>query len=393
MTDASGNAPADAPRYEPTDWSGREPTDAPPKQPFPRWLKWFIGIGAFAAAVGLAGSLIRLPYYSFSPGAALDLSSRVHVDGAKTYPDRGDVMLLFVREKARVNVWSWLQASLDSNIDLEKQENVTGGFTQKHANEQAVCDMAQSKNAARVAALRELGYKVKALPGVDVVGFPRGSKTVKATTGTTTQSVIFPAEDALFPCDRIAEVDGHKIVHPEDVSKLIAKHRPGTKATLRIVRAGQALSVNVPVTEYEGRRIIGISAGPRFDTPLDITIDTNDISGPSAGLAMTLAIVDDLTPGDLTGGKKIAVTGTIDADGTVGQIGAIQQKAITAKAAHAQIFIVPACGDDRVCSADLRHLKERVGKSIDVEPVATLGEALRVLRDAGGAPVHAASTS
>jgi PDZ domain-containing protein len=387
MTDASGNESAAA-----DDW-GNEPGGTPPKRPFPRGLKWFIGISALVAVVGLTGTLIRLPYYTYSPGAALDLSSRVRISGAETYADRGDVMLLFVREKARVNVWSWLQASLDSNIDLVKQENATGGFSPKHLSEQAMCDMTQSKNAARVAALRELGYTVKLLPGVDVVGFPRGSRSVKASTGTTTKPVIFPAENALFPCDRITEVDGHKIVRPEDVSKLIGKHRPGTQVALRIVRAGDPLTVKVPVTEYEGKRIIGISAGPRFDVPLDIRIDTNDISGPSAGLAMTLAIVDDLTPGDLTGGKRIAVTGTIAPDGTVGQIGAIQQKAITAKAAHARIFIVPACGDDRACAADLRRLKERVGENIDVEPVKTLAGALRVLRAAGGAPVHAVSTS
>jgi len=172
------------------------------------------------------------------------------------------------------------------------------------------------------------------------------------------------------------------------VSKLIGRHRPGSSVTLRIVRAGRTLTVKVPVTEYQGKRIIGISAAPRYDVPLDISIDTSNISGPSAGLAMALAIVDDLTPGDLTGGKRIAVTGTISPDGNVGQIGAIQQKAITAKAADAQIFIVPACGDDRVCSNDLRRLKQRVGDDIDVEPVSTLAQALRVLRAAGGAPVR-----
>jgi PDZ domain-containing protein len=126
---------------------------------------------------------------------------------------------------------------------------------------------------------------------------------------------------------------------------------------------------------------------------VDIRIDTSNISGPSAGLAMALAIVDDLSPGDLTGGKRIAVTGTIGPDGAVGEIGAIQQKAITAKAAHAQIFIVPACGDDHACTDDLRRLKQRVGNGIDVEPVKTLAQALRVLRSAGGAPVHRVSTS
>jgi PDZ domain-containing protein len=343
--------------------------------------------------VGITGSLIRLPYYSFSPGSALDLSSRVRITGAQTYPDSGDVMLLFVRERARVNVWAWLQASLDSNIDLEKQENVTGGRSPKHLNEQAVCDMTTSKSSARVAALSELGYKVKVLPGVDVVGFPEGSKTTKTSGKTSSQTVVFPAENVLVPCDRIVAVDGHEIAHPEDPSKVIGRHRPGTKVSLRIVRAGRTLTVKVPVTEYQGERIIGISVTPRFKVPLDISIDTSSISGPSAGLAMALAIVDDLTPGDLTGGKRVAVTGTISADGTVGQIGAIQQKAITAKAAHAQIFIVPACRKDRACSDDLRRLKQRVGKGIDVEPVSTLAQALRVLREAGGVPVHAGAAT
>src|SRR5438105_3079901 len=116
------------------------PTGPPPAKPVPRWLKWFVGIGVLAAVVGIAGAVIRLPYYTYSPGAALDLSSRVRISGAKTYPDRGDVMLLFVRERAHVNVWSWLQASLDSNIDLVKEQQVTGGESAKHLNEQAVCD-------------------------------------------------------------------------------------------------------------------------------------------------------------------------------------------------------------------------------------------------------------
>jgi hypothetical protein len=65
-----------------------DPPDAgvsPPSRPFPRWLKWFIGVSAGVVAVGLAGTLIRLPYYTYSPGDALDLSSRVRVRGAETY--------------------------------------------------------------------------------------------------------------------------------------------------------------------------------------------------------------------------------------------------------------------------------------------------------------------
>ena len=111
---------------------------------------------------------------------------------------------------------------------------------------------------------------------------------------------------------------------------------------------------------------------------------------------MALAIIDRLTPGELTGGKRVAVTGTIDPDGNVGEIGGLPQKAVAARAAHAQIFIVPVCKADSAqaaCQKDLATAKKRVGKSVELAPVATLAQALKVLRDAGGAPVHVLAPS
>ena len=77
------------------------------------------------------------------------------------------------------------------------------------------------------------------------------------------------------------------------------------------------------------------------DFPLKIKIATGDVSGPSGGLAFALTIIDDLTPGNLTGGKKIAVTGTIEPDGTVGDVGGVAQKTVAARAAGARLMIVP----------------------------------------------------
>ena len=117
---------------------------------------------------------------------------------------------------------------------------------------------------------------------------------------------------------------------------------------------------------------------PRFTFPLKVSVDTTGIGGPSAGLAMTLAILDDLTPGDLTGGKRVAVTGTIDAAGNVGEIGGIEQKAVAARAAGVQLFIVPQCSPNdppdylAACKADLARAVEARGEaSIKVVPVAT----------------------
>ena len=65
----------------------------------------------------------------------------------------------------------------------------------------------------------------------------------------------------------------------------------------------------------DGKPVIGVIVSGRYDFPIDVNVDTSQIGGPSAGLAMTLSILDKLTPGDLTGGKKVAVTGTIAEDG------------------------------------------------------------------------------
>jgi PDZ domain-containing protein len=106
---------------------------------------------------------------------------------------------------------------------------------------------------------------------------------------------------------------------------------------------------------------------------------------------MSLAILDDLTPGNLTGGTRVAVTGTIGYEGTVGEIGGIEQKAVNARAAGARLFIVPQCTNPQSkasCETDLGRATKRVGSKVKVTPVATFDEALRVLRENGGDPVE-----
>jgi PDZ domain-containing protein len=149
--------------------------------------------------------------------------------------------------------------------------------------------------------------------------------------------------------------------------------------------------------EVGGQTLIGVSAGARFVYPLGLTIDTADIGGPSAGLAMTLALLDELTKGDLTGGKRIVVTGTINPDATVGEIGEIRLKAIAARRNGAQIFIVPACTDtDKVALADCKTelaSAENAAKGIKVIPVKTLDDALRALVANGGDPLPKVGTN
>jgi Lon-like protease len=353
------------------------------KRKIPRWGKWLVGSSFVVIVVVVAGSVIRVPYDTFSPGGTLNLEKRVSVKGAKTFPNEGDLMMLFVRQRSHVDLWHLLQAKLDGDIDIAKQEDVNGGRTQQQANQQDVCDMSQSQDTARVAALTALGYRVPVIPGLSVDALADG----------------YPAIKVLRPCDQILAVDGHDLKQATDLSKVVRAQRVGSTVTLRISRGGREQTVKVAVAALPApakTHIIGVTLGYRFKVPLQIDIDTNDISGPSAGLAMTLAIIDTLSPGELTGGKRVAVTGTIDPEGRVGEIGALKQKAVAVRHADAQIFIVPACADDpgkAACLADIAIVKRHVGRNVDVEPVSTLDQALKVLRDAGGAPITRVANS
>jgi PDZ domain-containing protein len=200
-----------------------------------------------------------------------------------------------------------------------------------------------------------------------------------------------PAEKVLQYGDVILTADGSTITGHRALTDAIAKHHVGEQVTLRILRGGQQRTVKVGIASDGNGPLIGVVLSARFAFPLKVEIDTAGIGGPSGGLAMSLAILDDLTPGNLTGGKRVAVTGTIGFAGTVGEIGGIEQKAVAARVAGARLFIVPACTTPEYkvsCEADLQRATKRAGPKVKVVPVQTFEEALRVLRANGGDPVQ-----
>jgi PDZ domain-containing protein len=144
----------------------------------------------------------------------------------------------------------------------------------------------------------------------------------------------------------------------------------------------KAQDITVTLAQREdGKAILGIIPGVpntvHFEFPFNVDIGTGDIGGPSAGLAWTIATLDALTPGSITGGRKVAITGTIDVYGNVGQIGGLRQKTIAVIRAGADLFIVP-----KAEIADAQ--KAAVGSRLRVVGVETLDDALKVLADEGG---------
>jgi PDZ domain-containing protein len=376
MVDEEGSQQPGAPGI----WPMAPEVPEPQARPFARWAVVTMVAAVSAVVLFVAGFVIRVPYSTISPGEAVPLTNLVHVDGAtKTYDTpRGDIRLLFVRERNHINLWRFLAAHLDSDTDVfgDKALNPSGA-PQGDLNAEGDADMALAKIAATKVALQAAGYSVK--PG-------RGLVVLAALPSQ-------PAGRVLRAQDVILSADGHAIRNDDDLKNAIAKHKAGDKVTLAIERNGKLQTVSVGVAVRDGRAGIGVFVTPPYDFPLAVSVDTAGIGGPSGGLAMTLAILDDLTPGNLTGGKRVAVTGTIDADGNVGEIGGIEQKAVAARAAHVQLFIVPECSPDdppaalASCKKDLTRAERRVGSNVRVVPVSTFAQARQVLRENGGDPV------
>ncbi len=110
--------------------------------------------------------------------------------------------------------------------------------------------------------------------------------------------------------------------------------------------------------------------------PVKVTVHTQDIGGPSAGLAMTLGIIDKLSSGRLTGHRIVAATGTIDQYGNVGDVGGVAEKTIAVERAGATVFFVP--------SVELKTAESKASSQLHVYAVNNLDQVLRILKRLGG---------
>src|SRR5688572_8183716 len=145
--------------------------------------------------------------------------------------------------------------------------------------------------------------------------------------------------------DTIVAVDGESTFLVQDAVNAIKAHRPGDQVRLEVVDAdGEPRVEQITLAERDGGAVLGVTMRTkdrRFDLPLDVTIDSGTVGGPSAGLAFTLGVIDRLSSGELTGGTNVAVTGTIDIDGNVGDVGGVVQKTAAVRAKGVRWFLVP----------------------------------------------------
>jgi PDZ domain-containing protein len=332
--------------------------------------------GSWALAIALAALLVItfLPtsYVIQQPGPVYNTLGTarssdgtevplISIEGAETYPTAGALDLLTVQVVGnRERTPSWFELAIawfqPSRAVLPIDAIFPEGQTSEERNEQSAALMVDSQKEATAAALNELGLDV-------------GHKL-------TVHSVLedSAAEGVLEAGDVILEANGQEATDAASLREII-NEGDGASVEITIVRDGEEQTVTITPreTEVEGETtwLIGVTLTNDYDFPIDVTIQLNNVGGPSAGMMFALGIIDSLTPGELNGGENVAGTGTIDASGEVGPIGGIRQKMWGAVDAGAEWFLAPEANCDEVVG----HVPE----GLHVFAVEDLDDALAAL--------------
>nr|WP_295971528.1 SepM family pheromone-processing serine protease [uncultured Bacillus sp.] len=321
-------------------------------------------------AILLALSFYSLPYYVSKPGMAKELEPIIEVDNG--YDEEGSFMLTTVR-MGRANIYSYAIAKLNKYYKIYTVEEIRSkDETDEEYNVRQLHLMDASKMAAIEAAYKKAGKSVD-----------------YEYVGVYVLNVIpdMPAEGKLKAGDRIFKVDNHEFASSDEFLKYVSKKKAGDVITLTYERTGEINDTELTVAQFQdaknkGRTGVGISLvdDKEIITDPEVSIDTEEIGGPSAGFMFSLEIYNQLTKEDLTKGYHIAGTGTISADGMVGRIGGIEQKIIAADKAGADIFLAPNENGDKGSNyQEAVAVAKDIGTDMKIVPIDTFSEAVAYL--------------
>lgn len=325
----------------------------------------------------LGGSLLPVPYVIERPGPAIDVLGEYEeeeilvIDGAETHQTDGALMMTTVSVDGgpgyRVTPVEVVAAWFDSSKMVLPKEVV---FPEEQTREQTTlantAAMSSSQQGAVAVALDELGIEYR-----DVV-MVAGVQADGAAEGT------------LEGGDVIVSVTGETAGDVKGFQRLIEAAPDGEPIPMTVRRDGQELTLEVPTALVDGTPRMGVMLAPGHEFPMDVQISVGSIGGPSAGMIFSLSVYDQLTPGALTGGHRIAGTGTIAIDGTVGPIGGVRQKMVGAVESDAEFFLAPSANCDQVVGHEPDGLD--VVAVADFEQALTATETIAETGSAEGLP-------
>ena len=330
-------------------------------------------VGVILVALFIVASIITVPYDELVPGLAQPVSPLITVPAGKAHRLHGKVMLTDVGLIENLHLIALLPAWLDGDATLIKTSELTGNLPEAEFNDQGTVDMEESQLTAKSVALRQLGYSI---PETDV-----GATVYGIEPGT-------PGYRVLTVGDVITAVDGVATPNPIALIAAIRSHSPGQTVQLQVgsiahPTPGRSVSLRLAAGREDGKTvplvgIVEMGTQPSYHFPFPIKINSDEIGGPSAGLAWTLGIINTLSGGHLTGGLTIAASGTIRPDGSVGDVGGVEQKTVAVERAGATVFFVPDFPD----SVD--PARSKATANLKVFPVSSLSQVLKDLQSLGG---------
>lgn len=324
-----------------------------------------LGVSLLATAVLAALALVvPTPYAMRSPGPTEDTLQKnlIQIEGARTYESTGELRLTTVSVLGGPGYpmlsGQVIQGWLDPTRSVLPVEAIfPQATTQEQQKELSQAEMVSSQESATAAALTEVGYDVPAV--LDVAGTEEGSG----------------ADGKLREGDVITQFQGRPVGTYADLIEGLADTKGGDEVTLGVQRGKRSMDVTITTAGNGERAVLGVFIDPSYDFPVDVSIEIENIGGPSAGTMFALGILDKLTQDDEANGEIIAGTGTMSPEGTVGPIGGIEQKLYGAQRDGAKWFLAPADNCPQVVG--------NVPDDLDVVRVATLAEARTAVEQIG----------
>jgi PDZ domain-containing protein len=319
--------------------------------------------GVLLVLFGVLGTTLPVPYVAQVPGPTyntlgdIDGEPIISVDGRERNEVEGNLNLTTVGVgRDGLSLVQAVRGWFDDEVAVVPKESVyPRNRTAEETRQMNRRAFLTSEQAAESVALGHLGYPQK----VVVQDVPEGS----------------PAEGLLAEGDAIESVDGRPTPDFAALDAVLGSVPPETAVPVTYTRLGQPGSTTVVTRAAEDGdgSLLGINVLEQPSAPFDVDIQVEDVGGPSAGLMLTLGILDLVGDQDLTGGALIAGTGTIDVEGKVGPIGGIALKMVAARDIDADLFLVPAGNCDEA--------KAAADPGLPLAKVASLDDALTALAD------------
>ena len=274
----------------------------------------------------LASEFIELDYSVYAPGGLVNISDRI---SNKQYNSKGSFNMTYVTYR-KGTLFNLALAKIIPGQDIIKNEDITV--------ENETIDDSISRS--------ELTMKLS-ISTAYYIAYTKANKQIDITSSKFYLYYITPEATTDFKvADEVLKCDNNEITKHDDIVECVEKHNEGDEVEFIVNRKGKEKTVKATLKQDKKIGVI-ISELMSFnkDPEMSFTPDKSEM-GSSGGLILTLSLYDALTEEDITKGKTIAGTGTIEMDGSVGEIAGVKYKIKGAAKKHADLFIVPSANYD-----------------------------------------------